>query len=121
MDFVNRDYSNCKWSIRTLDRRLRGFDIYYSDRTIPVENVEHEFKVELEGPGVLLGYRAMQKKLRQVWNLRAPPRDLVHDVMYCVDQEALEACAPGTKKKKKMVTSHHLGQTLYIHWTVMVS
>ena len=42
----------------------------------------------------------MQKKLRQVWNLRLS-RDLVHDVMYCVDPESLEARAPGAKKKKR--------------------
>lgn len=28
INFLNRDYSCYKWSIRTLDRRLRYFDIY---------------------------------------------------------------------------------------------
>ena len=58
-----------------MDGILREFKIYYSDKTISVENVENVVIVELESPGALLGYRAMQKKLIQVWNLRVP-RDL---------------------------------------------
>lgn len=82
-----------------MDQKLREFEIY-SDKTISVENVEKAVKNELEGPRALLGYRTMQKKLRPVWNLRVP-RDLVHDVMYCVDPESLEAWAPIAKKKKR--------------------
>ena len=100
LDFVKRDYSNCRWNIRILDRRLREFEIYYSDKTISVENVENAVKVELEGPGALLGYRTMRKTLRQVWNLRVP-QDLVQDVMYCVDPKALETRALGAKTKKR--------------------
>lgn len=84
LDFVKRDYSNCRWNIRILD----------------VENVENAVKVELEGPGALLGYRTMRKTLRQVWNLRVP-QDLVQDVMYCADPKALETRAPGAKTKKR--------------------
>ena len=47
---------------------------------------------ELEGPGKLLGYRAMQKKIRQVHDLNVP-RDHMHAVMYDVDPEVLEGCA----------------------------
>ena len=39
--------------------RLRQFEICYSDKTISVENVGNAVKVELEGPGALLGYLAM--------------------------------------------------------------
>ena len=31
-DFMTRDYPNYRWSIRTLDRRLRFFNIFYNDR-----------------------------------------------------------------------------------------
>ena len=78
---------------------MREFEIY-SDKTISVENVEKAVKNELESPRALLGYRTMQKKLRPVWNLRVP-RDLVHDVMYRVDPESLEARATIAKKKKR--------------------
>ena len=51
---------------------------------------------ELEGPGKLLGYRAMQKKIRQV----DVPRDLVHAVMYDLDPEGLENRHVFAKKMK---------------------
>ena len=100
MGYVKREYIIYKCSKRTLVWRLKGFEIYYSDKTISVVNAENAVKVELEGPGALLRYRAIQKRLRQVCNSWVP-RDLVHDVMYCLDPEALEARAAWTKKKKK--------------------
>ena len=77
-------------SVRTLDRRLRYFDIRYTDTDVAVDEVEEAVTREMEGPGRLLGYRAMQKKLRKVHDLRVP-RDLVHAVMYNVDPVSLDA------------------------------
>ena len=54
---------------------------------------------EMDGPGKLLGYRAMQKKIRQEHELNVP-RDLVHAVMYDLDPEGLEARSVGEKKRK---------------------
>ena len=79
---------------------MKGFEIYYSDKNISVENVKKAVKVEFEGTDALLGYRAIQKKLRQVGNIRVSRRDLVHNMMYCVDPETLEARAPGRKKTR---------------------
>ena len=62
ISFLNRDYSCYKWSICTLDCRLRYFDIYYNDAETPVEAVREAVQKELNGPGKLLGYRAMHKK-----------------------------------------------------------
>ena len=53
----------------------------------------------MDGPGRLLGYRALHKKLRQVHELNVP-RDVVYAVMYNVDPVALEGRAPQFKKKK---------------------
>ena len=92
LDFMLRDFDFYAWSIRTSDRHLRYFDIRYTDSDVTVDKVE--------GPGRLLGYRAMQKKLRQVHDLRVP-QDLVHAVMYNVDLVALEDRAPCFKRKKK--------------------
>ena len=50
----------------------------------------------MEGPGKLLGYRALHKKLRQVHELNVP-RDLVYVVMYNVDPDALAKGSPGQK------------------------
>jgi len=55
---------------------------------------------EIEGPGRLLGYRAMHKKLRLRYGLNTP-RNRVYDVMTDVDPEGLENRRPGAKTKKK--------------------
>ena len=59
------------------------------DRNVTVHEVEAAVKKELEGPGKLLGYRALHEKIRQVYDLNVP-RDLVYAVMYNVDADALE-------------------------------
>ena len=99
LDFMSRDFSDYAWSLRTLDRRLQYFGIKYTDRTVQVDEVEDAVKEEMQGPGKLLGYRALHKKLRQVYDLNVP-RDLVYAVMYDVDPDALAERAPQYKKKK---------------------
>jgi hypothetical protein len=64
LDFVKRDYPEYTWSFCTLDRRLRAFNIYYTDKQISVEQIQDAGRKELDGPGQLLGYRAMQNKIR---------------------------------------------------------
>ena len=99
MDFVSRDFSQYAWSLRTLDRRLHYFQICHTDRNVAVDNVEAAVKKELEGSGKLLGYRALHKKIRQVYDLNVP-RDLVYAVMYNVDPEALKQKVPQFKIRK---------------------
>ena len=62
LSFVSRDFPQYPWSLRILDRRLRHFGIYYTDRTVDVEHVHQAVAKELDGLGKLLGYRAMYKK-----------------------------------------------------------
>ena len=81
LNFMLGDYDCHSWSIRTLDRRVQYFNMRYMDADVAVDEVEEAITQEIEGPGRLPGYRAMQEKLRQVYNLRVP-RDLVHAVMY---------------------------------------
>lgn len=64
VDFMRRDYSDYEWSLRTLARRLNVFGIKYIDYNTPVEQVEEAVKKEVNGPGGLLGYRALNQKLR---------------------------------------------------------
>ena len=87
------------WSFRTLDRRLRSFGIYYTDKRVSLEEVQDAVRKELDGPGKLLGYRAMQNRLRQEHDLLVP-RDLVHAVMFDLDEEGLTARCPIRKKGK---------------------
>ena len=81
LDFLKRDFPEYALGFRTLERRLRAFDIYFIDKNISVEQVQDAVRKELDGPGKLLGYREMQNKLRQKHGLNVL-RDLFHDVMY---------------------------------------
>ena len=64
LDFLRCDFSQYPWSIQSLDRRLCHFEIYYNSNSIEID-VMQAVKNEIEGPGQLLGYRAMDKKIRQ--------------------------------------------------------
>jgi hypothetical protein len=68
---------------------LSYYDIKYVHYNIDVQEVENAVREEIEGPGRLLGYRAMKKKIREVHNL-AVPRGLVHNVMGTSELDSLE-------------------------------
>ena len=116
LDYVKRDFSKYAWSYRTLDRRLRAFDIYFMDREVHLEQVQAAVQKELDGPGKLLGYRAMQNKLRQEHNLLVP-RDLVHAVMFDLDEEGLAARCPAQFERREGLKdiSQRKGQIGYVH------
>ena len=90
LSFVERDYAEYAWSLRTLDRRLRHFGIYQTDPNVTVEDLRNAVQTELNGPGKDLGYRAMHNKIRQVHELNVP-RHKVNNVMYELDP-AGESC-----------------------------
>ena len=100
MDFVQRDYAHYKWSIATLDGRLRFFGISYIDYGVPLQTISNAVQKELEGPGKLLGYRAMNQKLRTEYNVKVP-RHIVHNMKYELDLEGLE-CRNLQKKGKNV-------------------
>ena len=99
LSFVSRDFPQYPWSLRSVDRRLRHFGIYYTDHSVDVEDAQQAVAKELDGPGKLLGYRAMHKKVRQVHHLNVP-RKLVNEVMYDIDPEGLEARALATNSPR---------------------
>ena len=47
-------------------------------------------EIEFQGPGKLLGYRALHQKIRELHRLNVP-RNLVYDVMADINPEGLEA------------------------------
>ena len=101
VDFLNNDFPEYTWSIRTLGQRLRHFGIYYNNNNVEVEEVKDAVQKELEGPGKLLGYRAMHRKIRQKYNLFTT-RDKVYDVMSELDPDGLAARGGvGGKRAKK--------------------
>ena len=99
LSFVSRDFPQYPWSLRSVDRRLRHFGIYYTDHNVDVEDVQQAVAKELDGPGKLLGYPATHKKVRQVHHLNVP-RKLVNEVMYDLDPEGLEARALATNRPR---------------------
>ena len=122
LDFLKRDFPMYAWSIRSLDRRLRCFEIYYNNPEVSVEEVKDAVKKELEGSGKLLGYRAMHKKVRQEYNLHVT-RGAVYNVLYDLDPEGLEAPGGiGAKKKRKKGNFSSKGpnfvhtKTAHFHW-----
>ena len=100
LSFMRRDFAHYAWSMRTLVQRLQHYDIHLTDQTVTVEEVRAAVSKELEGPGKLIGYRAMYHKIRQEHNLNAP-RNLVHALMYDLDSEGLEARFPMGKKRRE--------------------
>ena len=46
LDFLKRDFPMYAWSIRSLDRRLRCFEIYYNNSEVSVEEVKDAVKKE---------------------------------------------------------------------------
>ena len=65
------------------------FGIRYIDRTTTVEEVKDAVKRELAGPGQKLGYRAMNRKLRNSQDIKVP-RDLVYAVLTDLDDTGLK-------------------------------
>ena len=79
----------------------RHLDIFYNDKGVEVEDVKSAVGNELIGPGKLLGYRAMHRKLYQEYCINAT-RDQVYDVMTDLDPEGLAARGGvGAKKKRQ--------------------
>lgn len=112
VDFMKRDFPEYPWSVRTLARRLKTFEIGYIDVNVDIEVVKDAVQKELKGPGKNLGYRAMHLKLRAEHHLLVPRR-LVADVMYDLDPEGVEerGLKRKRKKQKQPYVSHGPGWT----------
>ena len=89
LDFVSSKYPMYVWSLRTLCRRLSHFNIKYTNYEIELDNLRQAVAEEMQGPGKLLGYRALHKKIREIHDLNVP-RDVVYAMMAEVDPRGLE-------------------------------
>ena len=89
LDFLRKDYPMYAWSLRSLARRMQYFGIQFTDYDVEVNDVEAAVEKEISGPGKLLGYRAMHKKIREIQGLNVPS-DLVYRAMAKVDPRGLE-------------------------------
>ena len=89
LDFMRKDYPMYAWSLRSLARRMQYFGVQFTDHDVKVNEVDDAVKKEISGPGKLLGYRAMHKKIWEIQGLQVP-RELVYAVMIKVDPDVLE-------------------------------
>ena len=62
LDFLRKDYPMYPWSLRSLARRIQYFGILF-DYDVEINDEEAAVEKEISGPGKLLGYRAMHKKI----------------------------------------------------------
>ena len=76
LSFLKRDFPQYAWSLRSLDRRISHFDIRRVNRNVTINEVNAAVTLECNGPGALLGYRAMHLKTRHMHGLNVP-RDLL--------------------------------------------
>ena len=114
LDYVKRDYPDYPWSMATLSRRLRYFDIKYINYETPLNAVTDAVSKELNGPGRCLGYRALNQKLRNEHNIKVP-RHLVHNVLKELDPEGLENRALKKKLRNQKFHFHLKGRYGLLH------
>ena len=89
VDLMKVKYPIYCWSLRTLSRLLHHFEIIYTDYSVDLDEVKGAVEREMKGPGSLLGYRSLHKKVREVHGINVP-RNVVYDVMADVNPEGLE-------------------------------
>ena len=70
LDFLRKDYPMYAWSLRSLARRMQYFGIQFTDYDVEVNDEEAAVEKEISGPGKLLGYRAMHKKIREIHGIQ---------------------------------------------------
>ena len=130
---MKRDYPQYAWSLGTLSRRLKHFDVSYTNYNVTVGEVEEVVREEQNGPGHLLGYRLLHKKIRDQHQL-AVPRNLVYNVMTNVCPVSFERRGGVGKAKTrrgptgtftslvgKSCLWYQLLQSLYMIWSLMMN
>ena len=70
LDFVAQKYPMHAWSLRSLCRRLRYFNIKFVDYNVELNCLEEAVREKMKRPGNLLGYRSLHK-IKDPRNTRA--------------------------------------------------
>ena len=64
---MKQKYPFYAWSLRTLCRRWNHLGIKFLDYNTKLGSIKEAVRKEMDGPGGLLGYCALQKKIREIW------------------------------------------------------
>ena len=108
LGLLQKSYPQYSVSIPTLDRMLRHFDIRYIDYQTSEQQIRSAIQNELSGPGKLLGYRALNQKLRTEHGIKVP-RDVVALIQRDIDPEGVANRRIGQKPKKEKIPFESLG------------
>ena len=119
-DYVQRRFPEYTWSLYTLDRRPRYFNIYKTDKNVSVEEVQHVFLEEISGPGHPFRYHAILVQRRQYHHFNVP-RSLVYAAMEDVDRNSLIYRTIREKTKEKKEVLHLKGPVGYFPLMVLIS
>ena len=84
VDSMRAKYPMYSWSLRTLSRRLHHFGIRYTDYFVDIDEVREAVENEMKGPGRLLGYRSLHKKVRDCRRLSQVTTNLLLKVVLWV-------------------------------------
>ena len=123
VDLMRAKFPMYSWSLRTLSRRLHHFGITFTDYSVDVDNIKEVVEKEIKGPGKLLGYRSLHKKVREVHGLNVP-RNLVYNVMMDVNPEGLEERrGVGMTKRPKRTGSFtsNVNKTIFVATLFLIS
>ena len=98
-------YDTWLWTLVLLEhsntgRMLRFFDINYIHYDTSLEMVQAAVQKEINEPSKLLGYRALDPKLKMQYEVQVPRRR-VHEMLQNEDSKGLEFCRPSSKKKER--------------------
>ena len=123
VDLMRVKFPMYSWSLRTLSRRLHHFGITFTDYSVDVDEIKEVVEKEMKGPGKLLGYRSLHKKVREVHGLNVP-RNLVYNVMMDVNPEGLEERGGvGMTKRPKRTGSFtsNVSKTIFVATLFLIS
>ncbi|XP_078490351.1 uncharacterized protein LOC104266093 isoform X2 [Ciona intestinalis] len=90
LQYMERDFSEYQLSLRTLSRRLKHFSLKYVDDDVTQSEVSEAIGKELIGAGKDLGYRAMHRKIRDIYGLNVS-RDTVYTTMKELNPQGLKS------------------------------
>lgn len=86
LHFLCRDNLDYEWSLGALDSQLRHFKIYYVIYDTVTDSACETVPAEVDGPGKLVEYQALNKKIRIEHDIKVPS----HLVYYTITKIYLE-------------------------------
>ena len=97
---MKRDFGDYKWSVQALVKHLKELVITYLNYETSVDDVKKAVETEINEPGKLVGYRAMNQKPRTEYSIQVLCH-VVYNIMRDADPEGITSRQLNKKIKKK--------------------